>query len=129
MGGCAGQADAHHLRLRPEAFRVQLGGFGKKVEPQDIRVLTLSCGQGSDGWSAMNWLQREADVSSLCVFDPSHRGWNDAQLALKDFGLSHMTATAPAVPRLMGDVILQFIWNRIDALATTRRAMRDCSEQ
>ena len=77
----------------------------------------------------MNWLQREADVSSLCVFDPSHRGWNDAQLALKDFGLSHMTATAPAVPRRMGNVILQFIWNRIDALATTRRAMRDCSEQ
>ena len=71
----------------------------------------------------MKRLQREADVSSLCLFDPSRRGCNDAQLALRDCGLSHMTAPAPAVPRRMGNAIMQFIWNRMDALPTTRRAM------
>ena len=56
-------------------------------KPELIRVITIVLGQGSDGWCAVNFLCREARLCCLILFDPSHRGWNDTQLALKDCGL------------------------------------------
>ena len=47
-------------------------------------TLTVSIDQGSDGWSAMNFLCRAKRANCLVIPDTSHRLWNDCEAAIKD---------------------------------------------
>ena len=50
-------------------------------------IYKVAIDQGSDGWSACNFLQWKL-CCLLLIADPSHRCWNDAQLALGDAGMT-----------------------------------------
>ena len=54
-------------------------------EPSSWPCVTCALDQGSDGWSAVHFLQH-CRVNILIVHDASHRVWNDCQLALKASG-------------------------------------------
>ena len=51
--------------------------------------ITVCADQGGDGWSALHFLLFKR-VNLLVVADPSHRCWNDMQLALQDAGAYHI---------------------------------------
>ena len=51
--------------------------------PLNWPVLVLSPDQGSDGWCALQFLQRMMAVACELFLDLSHGGWNDVRLALK----------------------------------------------
>ena len=60
-------------------------GEGCTDEAAAWPCITCALDQGSDGWSAVHYLQH-CKVNMLIVNDASHRVWNDCQLALKDSG-------------------------------------------
>lgn len=60
---------------------------GHRGDPERWPVLTICLDQGSDGWAGGMWLQHQAKVNCLLLFDVSHRGWNDACLALRSCGI------------------------------------------
>lgn len=59
----------------------------RRQEPHLWPTLTLSLDQRSDGWSMGCYLLWGTDLCVRVAPDPSHRGWNDAQLALRDVGM------------------------------------------
>ena len=54
-------------------------------------ALTVCIDQGSDGWSATAYMQNQLRCCCLILPDPSHRVWNDCQLALKGCKLWSLT--------------------------------------
>lgn len=59
----------------------------QRGDPRGWPVLTICLDQGSGGWAGGMWLQHQAGVNALLLFDVSHRGWNDACLALRGCGM------------------------------------------
>ena len=53
------------------------------VKPEAWPCITFCTDQGSDGWSALWFLQSHLNTNCLVLNDPLHRSWNDCQLALK----------------------------------------------
>ena len=43
--------------------------------------------QGTDGWSACNWLMFGARACLMVFKDPMHRLWNDSLTSIKESGL------------------------------------------
>lgn len=60
-------------------------GFG---DPLQWPVLSIAADRGSDGVSALHYLQRECKVCVEELFDPSHDSWRDFQRALRETGLT-----------------------------------------
>lgn len=55
-----------------------------RPHPRQWQILTVSLDQGSDGWSAVQFLANGLPFGVMALADPSHRCWNDCQLSLKD---------------------------------------------
>ena len=73
------------------------------TNPSGWRSFTLFIDQGSDGWSAKQYLLSR-DVCMCCLFDDSHRRWNDAIAALKDTSSHFLFASSRAAQRAQGEV-------------------------
>ena len=52
-------------------------------------ALAVSTDQGSDGWSACNWLLYSSNARCAILPDMSHRAWNDLKEALAASGFDH----------------------------------------
>jgi len=55
----------------------------KAVPPSRWPALTVCIDQGSDGMAAVSYLMYRLNCNIMVLPDPSHRVWNDCQLALK----------------------------------------------
>lgn len=66
---------------------VQPVSLEERGNPVSWPVLSVALDQGSDGWSAVMYLQRRANMNLIVMFDPSHRAWNDSKAALQQAGL------------------------------------------
>ena len=65
---------------------------GPLPPPEAWRSVVCAVDQGGDGWSALHFLiSRKLNV--LPIGDPSHRVWNDVQLAINDVGLRRPIVT------------------------------------
>ena len=60
----------------------------ERPPPECWNSITVSIDQGSDGWSACQYLTHASAVI-ITLFDTSHRLWNDCQAALRSSGLWH----------------------------------------
>lgn len=49
--------------------------------------IMVSIDQGPDGWSAVHFLQNRLSCNMWLTPDPSHRVWNDCELAIRDMRL------------------------------------------
>ncbi len=65
-----GSSAAVALELRAQASR-------------GVPLLSVSCDQGSDGFSAGQYLLYERALHMVLLMDPSHRVWNDCRVALQ----------------------------------------------
>jgi hypothetical protein len=68
-------------------FMVTAEAFEATARPENWPCITFCTDQGSDGWSALWFLQSHLSINCLVLNDPLHRSWNDCQLALKGSGL------------------------------------------
>ena len=62
---------------------VVTAGMQQAVPPSRWPALTICIDQGSDGMAAVSYLMNRLSCNILVLPDPSHRVWNDCQLALK----------------------------------------------
>lgn len=58
--------------------------ISERQPPAEWEILSIALDQGSDGWSATSFLGYGLPFGVHVQMDPSHRCWNDCQLALKD---------------------------------------------
>jgi hypothetical protein len=72
-----------HFSISPDMER--------STPPETWPALTICIDQGSDGWAATSYLQHQLRCCCLVLPDPSHRVWNDCQLALKGCKLWSLT--------------------------------------
>ena len=91
------------LRSTNNALKTVLGIGWSKFKVDDLKhirtasSMTLAVDQGSDGWSAGQFLL-DSSYNVCLLGDLSHRLWNDSRLALSDAGIRHlMTATTVAM--------------------------------
>ena len=63
-----------------------------ELDPASWPIFTIAIDQGTDGWCAAYWLLYLVFACVVVVFDPSHRVWNDCQLALADAHLTGIVA-------------------------------------
>ena len=57
------------------------------LDPGDWPVAHVAMDQGTDGWSACNWLMFGARTCLMVFKDPMHRLWNDSLNSIKESGL------------------------------------------
>ena len=69
------------------AFSVPQGDDEKEESYDNWPTITVAIDQGSDGWCAMMFLLYFMKLLVMCIPDPSHRCWNDCELALHDTDL------------------------------------------